>query len=279
MKAQRGVTLVELVVVLTVIALVVSIGAALVTRVVAGRQDTHGRLTLAMAADGALARLADELQAALPNSLRVSASGSESWIEWVPVLDAGRYRSAADTVAGTVAGTPGDRLDLEDASDVGFDVIGSAISNAPAGSQLVLNNLGTPEADAYAGTSRRDGLVLGSGGQHVAFSAAGALPAGSGGQRFFVTGSPVTLACVLAGSGFELRRYSSYGWLAAQPASTATLAGATSSLLLAGLDRCSAAYSTALANIGLLSLRLGLSDGVSSARMDLLQQIAVDNTP
>lgn len=272
---QRGVTLVELVVVLTVIGLVVSIGATLVGRVVAGQQDNRGRLVLAMSADGAMARLTDELQAALPNSLRVQVSGSETWIEFVPVLDAGRYRAATDTLSGT----PGDPLDLEDASDGGFDVIGTPLAAAPAGSQLVLHNLGTPEADAYAGNNRRSGLVIGSGGRHVAFTPSGALPPSTGTQRFFIAGTPVSLACQAAGSSFELRRYSGYGWLASQPTSAATLASATSTLLQGGLASCSAAYSTALANIGLLNLRLGLADPNSAARMEFMQQVAVDNTP
>lgn len=275
MKVQRGVTLVELVVVMTIIGLVASLGATLVGRVVAGRQDTHARLTLAMTADAALAQVAGELQAALPNSLRVASSGAQTWIEWIPVLDAGRYRAAADTVSAS----PGDPLDLEDASDNGFDVIGSPLASPGAGSQLVLNNLGTPEADAYAGNNRRGGLVLGGGGRHLAFSAAGALPPGGAGHRFFITGSPVTLACVAVGSRFELRRFTGYGWLAAQPTSTATLAGAASTMVLAGLDRCSAAYSTALANIGLLDLRLSLAGAEGSTRLDFLQQLAVDNTP
>lgn len=274
-RREAGVTLVELVVVLTIIGLVVSIGATLVGRVVAGQQDNRGRLVLAMSADGALARLTDELQAALPNSLRVQASGSETWIEFVPVVDAGRYRAATDTLSGT----PGDPLDLDDASDAGFDVIGTAIAALPAGSQLVLHNLGTPEADAYAGNNRRSGLVLGSSGRHVVFTPAGALPPSTGTQRFFIAGTPVSLACVAVGSGFELRRYSGYGWLASQPTSAATLAAATNTLLQGGLASCSAAYSTALANIGLLNLRLGLADPNSAARMEFMQQVAVDNTP
>jgi MSHA biogenesis protein MshO len=275
MKAQRGVTLVELVVVLTVVALVASIGATLVARIVAGRQDAHGRLTLAMSADAALARLADELQAALPNSVRVGTSGSETWIEWVPVLDGGRYRAAADTVAAA----PGDPLDLDDAADNGFDVIGTAVTQAPALSQLVVHNLGSAEADAYAGNNRRAGLVLGNGGRHVSFTAAGSLPPGNGMQRFFIVGTPLTVACRAVAGGFELRRYSGYGWLAAQPVTPAAVAAGSSTLLLGGLASCSAAYSNALANIGLLNLRLGLADAGSSARMELLQQLAVDNTP
>ena len=274
-RRQRGLTLVELVVVLTLVGLVVSIGATLVGRVAAGQQDSRGRLTLALAADGAVAHVADDLQAALPNSLRLTTRDSETWIEWVPVLDAGRYRAASDTVAAA----PGDPLDTSDASDNSFDVIGTPLSNVPVGSQLVFHNLGQAEADAYAGNNRRAGVVLDSGGRHLSFKPAGALGDSTGTQRFFVVGTPVTLACQAVAGGFELRRYSGYGWLPAQADSAGALKGATSTLLLGNLAGCSAAYSTALANIGLLNLRLRLADPQSSAHLDFLHQVAVDNTP
>jgi MSHA biogenesis protein MshO len=274
-RRQQGLTLVELVVVLTLVGLVASIGATLVGRVAAGQQDSRGRLTLALAADGAVARVADDLQAALPNSLRLTTRDRETWIEWVPVLDAGRYRAASDTVAAT----PGDPLDTRDAADSSFDVIGTPLGALPSGSQLVFHNLGQAEADAYVGHNRRDGVVLAGGGRQVSFKPAGALGDSTGTQRFFVVGTPITLACQAVAGGFELRRHSGYGWLPAQPDSAGALKGATSTLLLGNLAGCSAAYSTALANIGLLNLRLRLADPQSSAHLDFLHQVAVDNTP
>ncbi len=67
-------TLVELVVVLSVMAVVASIGATLVRRIVASQQDNRGRLVLAQQADSALAQLNDALSNALPNSLRVTSN-------------------------------------------------------------------------------------------------------------------------------------------------------------------------------------------------------------
>jgi hypothetical protein len=49
--------------------------------------------------------------------------------------------------------------------------------------------------------------------------------------------------------------------------------------MLAGLSDCSAAYSQALANIGLLRLRLVLTAPGGAATMDFLQQLTLDNTP
>ena len=272
---QRGVTLVELVVVLTIIGLIASLGATLVSRVVEAQQDTRGRLTLALSADGAMARIADELYSSLPNSVRLTSNAGGVWLEWVPLLDAGRWRAAADTVAAL----PGDPLDLSDPSDNSFDVIGTPVAALAVGSQLVIQNLGTPEADAYAGGNRRGGLALLSGGRGINFAAAGALPNSTGTQRFFIVGTPITLACVPVSGGFELVRYGGYGWLSSQPASSVTLAGATRALLLGGLSGCSAAYSAALANIGLVNLRYSVGAAGSGVKMDFLQALAVDNTP
>ena len=277
---SRGVTLVELVVVMTIIGLVAGLGATLVGRVVSAQQDTRGRLTLGLSADAAMARVADDLYSALPNSVRVTSNAGGVWLEWVPVVDGGRWRAAVDTVA---AG-PGDPLDLSDASDNSFDVIGTPVGTPAgtlvAGSQLVIQNLGTPEADAYAGSNRRSGVALLSAGRRVSFTAAGALPNSTGTQRFFLVATPLTLACVPVGGGvWELARYSGYGWLSGQPVSSATLSGATRTLLLGGMSGCSAAYSTALANIGLVNLRYSMGTAGTAVKMDFMQQLSIENTP
>lgn len=273
---DAGFTLVELVLVMTLLAVMGSIGATFVSRIVAGQQDNRSRLRLAQAADGAVSRLATELEGALPNSVRVTVNTGGTWIEWVPVLDAGRYRQAPDTAAGS----PGDTFTPEDGSDASFDVLGPPLAAPATGAQIVWSNLGTPESDVYAGSSRRGGLSVGNGGRSVAFTATGiGLPADSGGARFFIVGTPVTVACIASGSTLELRRFSGYGWQAGQPASALALASASSSLLLTGLADCRGSYGTALANIGLLNLRLALLDEQTGTRLDLMQQVAVDNTP
>ena len=275
MRAQQGVSLVELVVVLTIMGLIASLSATLVTRIASSQQANRDRLTLAQTADAAVARVADELQAALPNSVRVSANAGGTWIEWVPVRDAARWRRSVDSVT---AGS--DALDLNDATDTGFDVIGTPLASLGADSQLVVRNLGTPEAEVYAGNNRRGGLVRSATGRHLSFTAAGALPQSTDSARAFIVHAPVTLACVPDAAGsWQLRRYSGYGWLAAQPDSAAALASASSALLLGGLSSCAASYSSALANIGMLTLRFTLGVAGSGASLDVLHQLPLDNTP
>lgn len=276
MTRCRGISLVELVVVLTIVALVASLSSTLVARVAASQQDNRGRLVLAQSADTALARIADELHAALPNSPRLVVSASQWWLEWVPVLDAGRYRAAADTVSAT----PGDPLDLENAADASFDLIGNPLGTLASGSQLVIQNLGTPDADAYTGNNRRSGLVLSNAGRTLGFTPAGALPQAADTRRAFIVGTPLTLACVDDGAGgYQLKRFGGYGWQTTQPsgATSAVLGAASQAVMLSGLSSCAASYSTALANIGLLTLRLSLGSG--AAKAELLHQITVDNTP
>jgi MSHA biogenesis protein MshO len=275
--SAQGVTLVEMVVVLTVVAIIASIGATLVARIAGGQQGLGERLAMAQSADAAVVRLADEWQAALPNSLRVSSSADGVWIEHIPVADGGRYRAAADTASGS----PGNTLDFSDITDSSFDVLSQPLATLPSGAQLVLQNLGSPDADAYAGTSRRGGLSLALGGTRVNYTAAGAWPQVTDTRRFFIVTTPVSTACVPVTGGFELVRYSGYGWSAAQPAATGAgaLSGATRTVLLTGLTACAASYNQALANIGLLNLRLTLGPGATGAQMDFLQQVALDNTP
>ena len=66
---QRGVTLVELVVVLTIMGVVASIGATLVGRIVAGQQDNRGRLVLAMMGRSSADPLVARQQLAIAQSL------------------------------------------------------------------------------------------------------------------------------------------------------------------------------------------------------------------
>jgi len=284
MQAQRGVTLIELVVTLTLLSIVAMVGATMMSSMAGSQRAGVDRLAASGMADGALRRLARELQGALPNSLRVArttASGIDTvFIEFVPVIDGGRFRGAVDAT-----GSASDPLDFEDAADNRFDVLGPAVAALAIGQWLVIHNLGDDLADAYAGNNRRAGVLLPSGGTQLQFTANGAFPASTDSRRFFVVGTPVSFVCepIAASSPqrWRLLRLASYGWQASQPTnlSSGALASATRSLLIEPLAGCDAAYSTALANIGLLTARLALPGDAAGADLPLLAQVPVDNTP
>ncbi|MBL8328668.1 MAG: type II secretion system protein [Rubrivivax sp.] len=269
-------TLVELLIVLSIVGLIASLGATFISRMASEQQANRGRLMLAQSVDGALAQLQDQLQQALPNSLRVQSNPDGVWIEWVPLLDAGVARLGPDTTGATA----GDPLNADNAADTSFDVVGVPLATPAVPAWIVWQNLGTPEADAYLGSNRRGGLAVAGGGTQISFTAGAALPAGSGSGRFFIVGAPLTVACrPAAGGGFELWRYGGYGWQASQPSSSAAVSSGSADLLGSGLTACQASYGSALANIGLLNLRVTVQDSGSSARMTLVHQIAVDNSP
>jgi MSHA biogenesis protein MshO len=283
--AQRGVTLIELIVTLTLLGIVAAVGATMMASLAGSQRAGVDRLAAAGAADGALRRMSREIQGALPNSVRVartSAGGVDTvFIEFVPVLEGGRFRAAVDTTASG----PGDPLDLADAADNRFDVLGPAVAATAAGSELVIHNLGDTLADAYAGQNRRAGVSLPNAGTQVQFTPNGAFTESTGSHRFFLVGTPVSFVCepaVLGGvAGYRLWRLTSYGWQASQPTqlSSGPLASASRALLLEPLAACDAAYSVALANIGLLTARLALPGGDGNAALPLLAQMPIDNTP
>jgi MSHA biogenesis protein MshO len=283
---ERGLTLVELIVTLSLLSVVAVIGATFMASLAKSQRSGVDRLAASGSADAALRRLSREVQGALPNSIRVARTGSAGaeavFIEFVPVLDGGRFRARIDATASG----PGDPLDLADPNDDRFDVLGPPIAGTAAGGQLVIQNLGNDLADAYVGNNRRAGVSLLSSGSLVRFTPSGAFPQATDSSRFFIVGSPVSFVCEPAtlddgSAGFRLWRLSSYGWHATQPSAldSAPLASANRALLLEPLASCDAAYSTALANIGLLTARLAMPGGSGSPALPLMSQIAVDNTP
>lgn len=94
---QSGVTLIELIVVIVVTGILVGIVGMFGRGQIQAYLDVASRAALADAGDTALRRIARELQAALPNSVRVSGN----YLEFVPISDAGRYRAES-------GGGPGD---------------------------------------------------------------------------------------------------------------------------------------------------------------------------
>ena len=274
MKLQRGFTLVELIVVISLFGILAAVGATLISRPIVAFANAASSAQLSDAGSLALQRMADELRQALPNSVRVTASGSDFYIEFLPLTGVGRYRAQ---VAAT--GTAGDPLDFADAADTTFDVLGP-MPTIGASSQMVINNLGTPEGDAYSGNNRRAGLVYNAGSGVLQFTANGAFPSESPSARFGLVDPPVSFVCIGgAGGTGTLRRVSGYTIQASQPVSLAAapLAGASSAVLAGGITACAAAYDAALQNLGLLTLRLVMARGDGVATM--VQQIAVETTP
>ena len=133
----RGVTLIEMIVAMVVLGILIGVVGMFVRNQVTSYFDVAARTELSDAADSALRRISRELQAALPNSVRVSADSLT--LEFVPIRDAGRYRAQR--------GVPADNhLDFASTTDNSFEVFGPAVT-AVNGDSLVVYNLGIPGAD------------------------------------------------------------------------------------------------------------------------------------
>lgn len=246
--------------------------AVFVTVPVKGYLDVARRTELTDIADTALRRMARDIRAALPNSVRVAgactgASGSTCFLEFIPIKAAGRYREAG----------PGDFLDFTAVAD-SFEVIGPGVDVA-AGDSIVIFNLGIPGSvsDAYGGGDRRLLTTTGTSLGNIAY-AGGVFPFVSPARRFQIISAPVTYACAPAANG-ELRRYAGagYGFNPTQsPASTPP--PIAPALLASRVSFCRFDYQSGpTQSSALASMHLSLTrDGET---VSLVHQMHVNNVP
>ncbi len=275
-RTARGFTLLEAVLVISMTGVIAAIIAVFVKAPVNAYVDQARRAELSDTADNALRRIAREVQRALPNSVRVDATGTI--LEFLPVSAGGRYRAAPDATGG------GDFLDFNSTTDGSFSVLGPTVAVA-AGDQLVVYNLGLPGADAYSGESRRALTSTGSALSTLTYTVGGPqFPFASPSNRFQVVNTPVTFYCApVAGGSGTLRRYGGYAIQSSQPtdasaAPLSTLTGNNNALLAANVDTCSFVYNrSASARNGLLTLTLKITSGGES--VTLMHQVHLDNSP
>lgn len=268
-KAQHGFTLVEMIIVIVISGVLLGIVGMFGRRQIDAYIDTSNRAELADAADTAVRRIARDLQGALPNSVRQSGS----FLEYVPIRDAGRYRAEFTSTGG------GDPLDFTSNADNSFDVLGPTVTIS-AGDQLVIFNLGQTGSDVYAGTSRR-AATAGSGLSTVTFAPAGTqFPLASPQSRFQIVRAPVTYECAASATTPELGtviRRTGYGFQSSV-ATAPWSQGGTSAILVGDVAACSFAYTPAvLQRNGLVVLHLTLTRNGES--VEILHQIDVLNTP
>src|SRR5688500_1469266 len=147
---QCGVTLIELIIVISITGIIAIGVAVFIRRPVEGYVDAARRAELTDIADTALRRMSRDLRMALPNSIRVDASGR--YIEFLQTRGGGRYR-----IEQTGSAT-GDPLDFTAADDK-FDVVGTMPDFSGAGTKyIVIFNLTAdplvPSSNAYLGDNR-----------------------------------------------------------------------------------------------------------------------------
>jgi MSHA biogenesis protein MshO len=265
---QHGVTLIELIIVISITAIIAGGVAVFISRPFESYVDATRRAELTDIADTALRRMTRDLRSALPNSVRATESPAGSgiyYLEYLQTSGGGRYRSQ------TTSGGAGDILNFG-ATDSSFDVIGTMPSFS-GGESIVIYNIASSgtTGNAYFGDNRAS--YSSSAGSTITISPAKQFPFPSPAKRFQVVQYPVTYACN-PGTG-ELRRYWGYAIAAAQP----TPPGAGSNALLASsITYCKFTYSESAARSGgVVGLELRVERNGELVR--LFQQAHVQNAP
>jgi MSHA biogenesis protein MshO len=264
-------------------------------RTFSGYETSRARLVLADQGRLALNRLKREVRLSLPNSVRLTSAGGLYYLEFAPVVTAGRYR--AGSVAGADA-SPTCPVDTAGLSDNGVLTIGSAdtcfktlgpldTTGSAAGDWVVVFNAGSgyTGADYYetgaatgGNKSKLVSTTVGAAETKILFESA-AFTWDSPGHRFFIAKSPVSYVCdPTAGT---MRRWTGYAVQASQPTSMISgLAGATSSILSKGLASCKIGYApSSIANqYGLVTIMMQLQSANGDSFV-LEAQTQVANIP
>jgi MSHA biogenesis protein MshO len=275
-RPSRGFTLVEAVIVIALTGIVAAVVARFIVAPVQAYLDTRARAELVDHADLALRRIGRDLQAALPNSARITASGRT--LELIPTTAGARY-----TTQGAGALQFG-------VTDTAFDLVGPPMTVGTA-QQLVFYNLGPgiTGSDAYAAnttateqasSNRRQSTTAAGSASSLSIVSLAPLPVGAVAppHRVLAVASPVTYRCDLA-SG-TLTRHQDYGFLAAQ-ADPPT--GGSAALLARGVTDCrfnvEGTLVAAHAALISLSLTLAATTTAGTERVALHHAVHVDNLP
>lgn len=274
-----GFTLVELVVVISIVGIVAGVVGLFVGSPVLGFLDMARRAALTDAADLALLRISRDLRAALPNSVRTSNGGGVSALELLHTLDGERYRVEPP-------GVEDDRLRPGE-PDAAFNTFAplNGSDPIPAGARLAIYPLGQDGADPYvdavmtpAGmTVTRSAVTVGTAAEsRLGLSGAHRFPLDSPSRRVFLVDTAVSYLC----SGGQLLRYSGYTPTATQPASkTALDALATAAIVTGDLESCDLRYAASANSQRNAVARLSIVLARNQERVRLMRQVHLDNSP
>ena len=269
-KTQRGFTLIEAIIVITITGIIAGMVAVFIRAPVQGYFDSARRAELTDIADTAQRRISRDLHLALPNSVRVSGG---NFLEFLQTSGGGRYRAAVDNSGG------GNVLDFTQLTS-SFDVLGPPVAMVPGAKNLVaVYNLGIPGADAYLSDNTS---AMTAGGNTVTINSF-QFPFASPANRFQIISYPVSYVCAGVGKDANgngtgtLTRYWNYSIQASQPTSFA--AGTPSALLAKNVSGCSFSYDAQVITqrAGLVSAWLQVTQ--SNESVSLYYEVHVSNVP
>jgi MSHA biogenesis protein MshO len=297
MTANRGFTMIEAIVSIVIAGIVAGMVAVFIRTPVEGYIDAQRRSELSDVADTAVRRMARDIRAALPNSVRMSGDNSGLCLEFIPTKIGARYRAVVDG-----AGS-GNVLDFTTTDD-SFDMLWPnaalpADGQIAAGDVVVVYNDGSTNGNAYAGVNAIQVAAVATPGgtansTALTFVAAGAaapfgrkqLPSESPGGSFQVIPAGTHVVSYFC-NGNRLTRHTRVlagAWNLPANCAAMTAAPAVMSVLANNLNPayCSLVYeqpgaSTGLSRFGIVSMTIGIT--ASGESVNLYHQVHVENTP
>jgi MSHA biogenesis protein MshO len=287
MRSSQGFTLIELVVVITIAAVVAGFVATLLSIPVESYFAQSRRADLVDSADRILRSVASDVRSALPNSARVNAAGSVVALELLATTGVARYYGPGDK-----SDLPPIQQALEELATTQTDDAFYALNQFASlvgGNYLAVNNQGMPGAYGFGGVMtplppRFTIMPNGSTAEEqVTFTGPGFnFTTASPTHSMFLVSGPVSYVCDT--NAQTVRRYSGYTLAAAQSAVTTdaqlTSRGAARALIAQHVSACSAAVVPAPAsgNYGqLVILKITLAS--SGETLQVFQQAATSHLP
>jgi MSHA biogenesis protein MshO len=294
-RPERGVTLIELVVAIVIVGIVVAVVVFFLNPL---RQSTDLvlRAELTDIADNALQRIGRDVKLALPNSVRIDSitvPGSV-FLEFIAVRTAGRYRAdgGGPSIVGENcsvddgSGIPDSDQLVFDAPDTCFTTLGKLPGTVGANDQLVLNNYGFTDQNAYQTAAILNRVAITSvdtshaDRDRVEFGSTTFQRAlhDSPGKRFFVISGPVTYWCNMTAG--TITRHDGYALQLTQP--TAFGGGALIAEHVPAGTGCSFDYANVGRQLGLLTMRITLQrqlSGGATETVSLYHAVHVNNAP
>jgi MSHA biogenesis protein MshO len=260
-----GMTLIEMVVVIVVIGVIGTGLATFAISPVRGYTEIVRRLQLVEQADFALRRISRDMGAALPNSVRTTASGQDSILEFLNVRSAARYCNGA--------GCGGALFDGDNtfawSSPAGLSVV--------AGDFIVVANGVNSDCDAYATSPNNRRTVGSTTGNSITFiGAAFNSSCTERRQRFFVVDGPVAYACEAASS--TLWRYSGYAiqsTIASSISALNTLSGVVKARVATEVQCASTNFNITATNENLVEIRIQLMSNAAE-KVNLYRQFRLE---